>query len=67
MDRHKLKEYIRKKHPYFFYFLKKIKEIVFGFYRKSYSQFGEDMVLSTDYRLVSVANITFIFKHEVVV
>ncbi len=47
MDKSELKEYIREKYPHFFYFLKKTKEIFFGFYRKSYSQFGEDMVLST--------------------
>lgn len=47
MDKYKLKEYTREKYPHFFNFLKKIKEIFFGFYRKSYSQFGEDMVLST--------------------
>lgn len=47
MNKLELKEYIREKHPYFFNFLKRINEMIFGFYRKSYSQFGEDVVLST--------------------
>lgn len=42
-----MKKIIKKKFPSFYNFLRKIKDYFVKLYRKSYSQFGEDMVLSS--------------------